>query len=108
MASGQQTLQLGSARSVVRVINGVVYIYDDAAAIEAQFGDTHPLSSSKGVPGVGGGGFAGDVLTYGIGGSYQFVQHESTRVAGVLELVGWNVQGGMVTPPASTDGVSVP
>jgi hypothetical protein len=77
------------------------------AAIEAQFGDTHPLSSSRGVPGVASGGFAGDVLTWGVGGSYQFVQHAKTRVAGVVEFVGWNVLGGMVTLPASSDGVSI-
>jgi hypothetical protein len=72
-------------------------------AIEAQFGDTHPLSSSKGVPTADGHHFAGDVLTYGVGGSYLLLNREAVRMAGVLEMVGWNVMGGQVTGPANPD-----
>jgi hypothetical protein len=108
LPSGDPAKGLGTNHATIEPMVLYYQSLGSRASIEGQFGDTHPLSSSKGVPGVsGGGGFAGDVLTYGVGGSYQFVQHESTRVAGVLELVGWNGQGGMVTPPASTDGVNI-
>lgn len=107
LPSGDPAKGLGTNHATIEPMVLYYQRLGSRASIEAQFGDTHPLSSSKGVSGVSGGGFAGDVLTYGVGGSYQFVQHKSTRVAGVLELVGWNVQGGMVTPPASTDGVNI-
>lgn len=107
MPSGDPAKGLGTNHATIEPMALYYQSLGSRASMEAQFGDTHPLSSSKGVPGVSGGGFAGDVLTYGVGGSYQFVQRESTRVAGVLELVAWNVQGGMVTPPASTNGANI-
>lgn len=78
-------------------------------AVEAELGDTHPLGSSAGLPTVSSKGFAGDVFFYGIGGSYQLVNAEEFRLAGVLELVGWNVRNGFVTGPAnsSTSGVNI-
>jgi hypothetical protein len=79
----------------------------DRMAVEAQFGDTHPLSSSSGVPTVGGHSFAGDVITYGVGTSYRILDKEQFWMAGVLEMVGWNVQGGMATGRTSTDGVNI-
>lgn len=106
LPSGDPAKGLGTNHATIEPMALYYQSLGSRASIEAQFGDTHPLSSSKGLPGLSG-GFAGDVLTYGVGGSYQFVQHQTTSVAGVLELVGWNVQGGMVTPPASTDGVNI-
>jgi hypothetical protein len=78
-------------------------------AIEAELGDTHPLSSSAGVPTVSSKGFAGDVFFYGAGPSYQLVQAEQFHLAAVVELVGWNVRSGYVTGPAnpSTAGVNI-
>ncbi len=76
-------------------------------AVEAQFGDTHPLSSSKGVLPTSPHGFAGDVLFYGVGPSYLLVDRERFQLAPVLELVGWNVRGGYVTGPTETDGVNI-
>jgi hypothetical protein len=79
-------------------------------SIEAEFGDTHPLGTSWLASGTGP-GFAGDVLTYGAGGSYQLVRHDSTWVAGVLEMVGWHILGGNVTDKRTlnfdTDGVNI-
>ena len=72
-------------------------------AVEAELGDTHPLSSSAGRPTINPRGFAGDVLFYGVGGSYRLVNEEQFRLAGVLELVGWNVRSGYVTGPANPD-----
>jgi hypothetical protein len=45
--TGQQSLSLGNAKSVVRVVGGVVYIDDDAAAIQAQFGVSAPNDANK-------------------------------------------------------------
>jgi hypothetical protein len=78
-------------------------------AVEAEVGDTHPLSSSAGVPTVGSHGFAGDVFFYGAGPSYQFIRDEHFGLAGVIEVVGWNVRSGYVTGPVnpSTAGVNI-
>lgn len=45
--SGEQMLRLGQAQSVVRVVANVVYIRDDAAAIQAQFGVSAPSVANK-------------------------------------------------------------
>jgi hypothetical protein len=50
------------------------------------------------------------VFFYGVGPSYQFVRDEKFGVAGVLEVVGWNVRSGFVTSngaPESTSGVNI-
>jgi hypothetical protein len=80
--------------------------------VEAEIGDTHPLSSSVGLPtATATHGFAGDVFFYGVGPSYKFVNNEQLQAAGVLELVGWNVRSGYVTgttnPNSSTAGVNI-
>ena len=78
--------------------------------VEAEFGDTHPISSSgsAGVPGATGTqGFAGDVLFYGIGPSISLINRDSFRLAPVLELVGWNVRSGFATGRASTGGTNI-
>ena len=82
----------------------------ERTSVEAEVGDTHPLGTSSGVPTVGSSGFAGDVFFYGVGPSYQFVRDEKFGVAGVLEVVGWNVRSGFVTSngaPVSTSGVNI-
>jgi hypothetical protein len=81
----------------------------DRLAVEAEFGDTHPLSSSAGIPTSNSGRFAGDVLFYGVGPSYLLTSTEHIQLAGVMELVGWNVRSGYVTGPAnpSTSGINI-
>jgi Putative MetA-pathway of phenol degradation len=78
-------------------------------AVEAEVGDTHPLGTSSGVPTATSHGFAGDVFFYGAGPSYKFINDEKFGLAGVLEVVGWNVRSGYVTGPAnpSTAGVNI-
>jgi len=81
-------------------------------AIEGEFGATHPLGSSSGVPTSSPNGFAGDVLFYGAGPSYRFINDEKFSLSGVVEVVGWNVRGGFVTgrapgSPGSTAGVNI-
>lgn len=76
-------------------------------ALEAEVGDTHPLSSSRANPVTSSYGFAGDVFYYGVGPSYQFVRDEQFRLAGVLELVAWNVRSGQATTRGNTYGVNI-
>jgi hypothetical protein len=78
-------------------------------SVEGEVGDTHPLSSSAGVPTNSSAGFAGDVFFYGVGPSYELLSTEKARVAGVLEFVGWNVRSGYVTGPAnpSSSGANI-
>ena len=76
-------------------------------AIEGEVGDNHPLSSSAGLPTNSPHGFAGDVFFYGVGPSYQFINNQQLRLAGVLEFVAWNVRSGYVTSPTSTSTAGV-
>jgi hypothetical protein len=46
-SSGQQSLRIGAATTVVRVLDGVVYIDDSATAIQAQFGVSAPHYANR-------------------------------------------------------------
>lgn len=72
-------------------------------AVESQIGDTHPIGGSTGVlvNTTTTANFAGDVLFYGIGPSYQLINREGFRVAPVVELFGWHVLSGLETLPGS-------
>jgi len=105
--SGDPRKGLGTNHATIEPMVLYYRSITDRMSLEAQFGDTHPLSSSKGVPTAGSHGFAGDVITWGAGTSYRFLDREEFWLSGVLEFVGWNVQGGMVTGRASTDGVNI-
>jgi hypothetical protein len=70
------------------------------AAIESQFLYWHPIGGSRGVASASNpnpGGFAGDVVSYGIGPSFEVYDNGRVRVAPVVELVGWSVLGGFQT-----------
>jgi len=68
--------------------------------VESQIGDWHPIGGSMGE--LAGtetlSNFAGDVFFYGIGPSYALVNGEHFGIAPVIELFGWHVLGGLVTP----------
>ncbi|HKY20830.1 MAG TPA: hypothetical protein VJM31_06385 [Vicinamibacterales bacterium] len=66
----------------------------DRLTIESQFGDWHPIGGST----ANGADYAGDVLFYGIGPSYELVNTGRLRIAPVVELVGWHVLGGLQQP----------
>ena len=105
--SGDSRKGLGTNHATIEPMVLYYQNLSDRVSLEAQFGDVHPLSSSKAVPTAGGHGFAGDVITYGVGTSYRFLDREEFWMSGVLELVGWNVRGGMATGRVSTDGVNI-
>lgn len=46
-SSGQQSLRIGAATTLVRVFDGVVYINDSATAIQAQFGVSAPTYANR-------------------------------------------------------------
>jgi hypothetical protein len=79
----------------------------DRLSVEAQVLGTMPLTSSAGLPTASTEGFAGNVFSYGIGPSYKLIDHEQYKLAGVVELVGWNVRGGQATNRTSTAGVNI-
>ena len=104
LPSGDPGSGLGTNHASIEPFALYYQTISDRLLVEGQIGDTHPLSSSSGVPTIGSNGFAGDVLTYGIGPSYQVIQKEQYRLAGVVELVGWNVRGGQATTrPGTSD-----
>jgi Putative MetA-pathway of phenol degradation len=109
LPSGDATLGLGTNHFSIEPSLLYYQRLSDRLAVEAEVGDTHPLSSSAGVPTATPHGFAGDVFFYGAGPSYQFIKDEEFSLAGVLEVVGWNVRNGYVTGPAnpSTAGVNI-
>jgi len=62
----------------------------DRLRVEAELRDWIP---------IGGSDFAGNVLRYGIGASYDVYRTQCVRIAPVVELVGWTVLGGKELAP---------
>jgi hypothetical protein len=73
------------------------------AQIEGELGYWHPTGTSKG-PLAGNGDFAGDILYYGIGPSFDLVHNRKVQFAPVVELVGWHVLSGFETSTFVTGG----
>lgn len=70
----------------------------DRLSIEGQLGAWHPIGGSAGVPTTSSDKFAGDVLYYGIGPSYELYRSDNDiTFAPVVELVGWRVLSGRQT-----------
>jgi hypothetical protein len=105
--SGDPRKGLGTNHATIEPMVLYYRSLTDRISLEAQFGDVHPLSSSKGVPTTGGQSFAGDVITYGAGTSYRLLDRENFWMSGVLELVGWNVHGGIATGQAASAGDNI-
>ena len=78
--------------------------------ISSQFGDWHPIGGSTGVPTATTASFAGDILKYGLGASYDLTPRSTYAVTPVFEMVGWSVLSGFVTnspPLLTTSGVNI-
>jgi hypothetical protein len=77
-------------------------------ALAGQFEFWHPINGSAGLPTSSSQHFAGNVVTYGFGGSYEVIDKPRFRAIPVVELVGWRVLGGFQTLGAkSADGVNI-
>jgi hypothetical protein len=88
--SGDSTKGLGTDHTSFESALLFHQTLSDRLTIESQFGDWHPIGGSS----AGGIDYAGDVLFYGIGPSYELVNNGRLRFAPVIELVGWHVLGG--------------
>jgi hypothetical protein len=95
-------------------VEPALLLYDgltDRLVIESQIGWWHPIGGSVGLP-IGSSSsasehFAGDVIFYGIGPSFEVYRNGGLRIAPIVELVGWHVQGGFQTPPADASGTNI-
>lgn len=76
----------------------------DRAAIEAEFGDSHPIGGTLyyATPQSQPQNFSADVAMYGVGPSYALIQRDRYRIAPVLELVSWHVFSGLQTGSNNT------
>lgn len=76
--------------------------------LESQLGVWLPVGGSAPVPTAADGHFAGRVLYYGIGPSFTLYDVGRTRIAPVVELVGWHVINGNQTAGVSdASGVNI-
>jgi hypothetical protein len=78
--------------------------------IEGELGGWLPIGGSSGRGTGFSQGFAGNLFFYGIGPSYKLINGERFRLAPVIELVGWNVTGGLQTgtgTPSSASGINI-
>jgi hypothetical protein len=67
----------------------------DRLALESQLSDWHPIGGSS----ANGVSYTGDVLSYGIGPSFDLVNTNRVRFAPVIELVGWHLFNGQQLQP---------
>jgi hypothetical protein len=80
----------------------------DRFEIEGELGSWLPIGGSAGVPTTSSQGFAGNLFFYGIGPSYMLINGERFRLAPVIEVVGWNVTGGLQTgSPLNASGINI-
>jgi hypothetical protein len=94
--TGDSTKGLGTDHGSIEPALLVRQGMGSRAQLEGEFGGWHPTGSSQG-PLPGNGNFAGNILYYGIGGSFDLVQNRNVRLAPVVELVGWHVLSGYET-----------
>lgn len=92
--SGNSFKGLGTAHYSVEPAILLYQRLSERMALEAQFSDWHPIGGSAGVPVSNSEGFAGDIITYGIGPSYRLYRGEGVSISPVVELVGWRVLSG--------------
>jgi hypothetical protein len=79
----------------------------DMVNLEGQFGAVLPSGGSNGIA-TGSEKFAGKVLYYGIGPSFELYRGDDLRFAPVVELVGWHVVDGFQTSTLSDiDGINI-
>ena len=97
LSTGDSRQGLGTGHASIEP--GLLYHRNlsDRAAIATQFSLWLPFGGSNGVPTSVDDKFAGNVLSYGFGPSYELFSTERVQFAPVVELVGWHVLGGFQT-----------
>lgn len=78
----------------------------DRAAVEFQVAVWIPFGGSDGVPTSIDDEFAGEILSYGIGPSFDLYRSGNVRFTPVVELVGWHVLSGFQTAVAADPDAS--
>ena len=75
---------------------GVLYMnrLSDRITMEAEIRDWIPIGGADGLPAGNGQPYAGNVLRYGVGLSYAWVDNCDWAITPVVELVGWSVLEG--------------
>lgn len=91
LKSGDAKKGLGTNHGSVEATLVLNQRVSDQLQIEAQFGDWHPTGGST----AGGVSYSGDVLFWGVGPSYELVNTGHVAFAPVVELVSWQVLGGL-------------
>jgi hypothetical protein len=82
--------------------------WSDRGAIESQVSLWMPIGGSDGVPVSSDDKFSGNVLTYGIGPSFDVYRSNRVRLSPVVELVGWRVLSGFqTTTPGDASGTNI-
>jgi hypothetical protein len=99
--TGDSTKGLGTDHTSVETALLFYRKLSDRLALESQLSDWHPIGGST----FKSSSYAGDVLSYGIGPSFELVNTNRVRLAPVIELVGWHAFGGLQVIPG---GVVVP
>ena len=86
----------------------------ERATLAGQFGDWHPIGGSAGAYPANNGftgtpgyfppsqKFSGDILTYGLGASYDLYSGPQVRFTPVVEAIGWSILDGFATFPTGT------
>jgi hypothetical protein len=92
--SGNSYKGLGTAHYSVEPAILFYQRFSDRISLEAQFNDWHPIGGSAGVPVSNSEGFAGDILSYGVGPSYQAYRGENVSITPVVEVVSWRILSG--------------
>jgi hypothetical protein len=103
MPTGHSTLGLGTNHYSLQPMLLFNHKMTDRVTVSGQFGDRHPINGSPG-PMPGFSSYAGDVLEYGLGGSYDFLAGSENHIAPVVEFVGWSVLSGFELLPAPAPG----
>jgi hypothetical protein len=76
-------------------------------SVESQVGVWLPAGGAAGLPTATEDKFAGNVLFYGIGPSFELYRTDRVRFAPVVELVGWRVLSGFATPTGEASGTNI-
>jgi hypothetical protein len=80
----------------------------ERVAVESQFSLWIPFGGSDGVPTTVDEKFAGNVLSYGIGPSFDVYSNGNVRFSPIVELVGWRVLSGFQTAaPSDASGINI-
>ncbi len=96
-ASGDARSGLGTGHASIEPSLLYQRNLSDRASIATQVALWIPFGGSNGVPTNVDGTFAGNVLSYGIGPSFEVYSTENVGIAPVVELVGWHVLSGYQT-----------